>query len=375
MNRTSLSLSFEVDGWAENVDLNVDIDVDVEVDADVEVDLVETEVEINVEAAVIVGDEAGQKVDEIQRRSTTMSGSFAFSLWILHSFSSCISWLVKIVANGRMIVHLILSFLRLSLQECHSLLGPLNLWYGSAIRIYLLHIMLVSPLHLVSVLTLANCEPHSRHPASWNFGYIFELHEFLQCCFGSTTHERRCHLALTRWRFLQIISFCSQKTIWNNLELNLHTSVTEILAWHWNHIHQRLLLNHTRNMYFHFLCRYRLGVLFWILIFEQLFDWPFPIVWRCEAFTSSLFLRWSTQIKRPKLGPWILNPLKVAASMSNTFQIFFSWDSQLKVLTKNRLKASASFVKHRQVYSNLFHLESSCFHKECLLAVSHKDWK
>ena len=49
-------------------------------DADVEVDLVETEVEINVEAAVIVGDEAGQKVDEIQRRSTTMSGSFAFSL-------------------------------------------------------------------------------------------------------------------------------------------------------------------------------------------------------------------------------------------------------------------------------------------------------
>ena len=127
MNRTSLSLSFEVDGWAENVDLNVDIDVAVEVDADVDVDLVETEVEINVEAAVIVGDEAGQKVDEIQRRSTTMSGSFAFSLWILHSFSSCISWFVKIVANGRMIVHLILSFLRLSLQECHSLLGPLNL--------------------------------------------------------------------------------------------------------------------------------------------------------------------------------------------------------------------------------------------------------
>ena len=86
MNRTSLSLSFEADGWAENVDLNVDIDVAVEVDADVEVDLVETEVEINVEAAVIVGDEAGQKVDEIERRSTTMSGYFAFSLWILHSF-------------------------------------------------------------------------------------------------------------------------------------------------------------------------------------------------------------------------------------------------------------------------------------------------
>ena len=83
INRTSLSLSFETDGWPKNVDVNVDVDVAVEVDPDFEEDFVETEVEINVEAAVIVGDEAAQKVD-VERRSTTMSGSFAFSLLTWH---------------------------------------------------------------------------------------------------------------------------------------------------------------------------------------------------------------------------------------------------------------------------------------------------
>ena len=131
--------------------------------------------------------------------------------------------------------------------------------------------MLVPPLHLVSVLTVANFESHSRHPASWNFGYIFELHEFLRRRFDSTTHERRCHLALTWWHFLPIISFCLQKTIWNNLELNLPTSISKITVWHWNHIHQRLLLNHNRNMYLHFLRRCCSGFPFWILIFELMF--------------------------------------------------------------------------------------------------------
>ena len=50
-------------------------------DTDVELDFVETKVEINVEAVAIVGDEVGQKFDT-ERRSTTMSGSFAFSLWM-----------------------------------------------------------------------------------------------------------------------------------------------------------------------------------------------------------------------------------------------------------------------------------------------------
>ena len=63
----------------------------------VEVDFVETEVETNVEAAVIVGDEAGQKVD-VEKQSTKMSGSFAFSLWMWHGF------LVKVVANVSTIV-------------------------------------------------------------------------------------------------------------------------------------------------------------------------------------------------------------------------------------------------------------------------------
>ena len=79
MNRTSLPLSFEVDGWAENFNVNVDVDLTLEGDTDVEVDFVQTEVEINVEAAVRVGDEAGQKSD-VERQWTTMPGSFAFPL-------------------------------------------------------------------------------------------------------------------------------------------------------------------------------------------------------------------------------------------------------------------------------------------------------
>ena len=80
MNRISLSLSFEVDGWAENVDLNVDVDVAVLVDTDVEVDFLETEVEINVEVAIIAGDEAGQKVD-VERLSTQCL-VLVFSQWM-----------------------------------------------------------------------------------------------------------------------------------------------------------------------------------------------------------------------------------------------------------------------------------------------------
>lgn len=48
-------------------------------DTDVELDFLEPELEINVEAAVLVGDEAGQKVD-IERQSTILSGSFGFFL-------------------------------------------------------------------------------------------------------------------------------------------------------------------------------------------------------------------------------------------------------------------------------------------------------
>ena len=48
-------------------------------------DFVETEVEINFEAAVIDNNEAGQKGDA-ERRSTKMSGLFAFSLWMWHGF-------------------------------------------------------------------------------------------------------------------------------------------------------------------------------------------------------------------------------------------------------------------------------------------------
>ena len=87
MSCTSLSLSSEADGWAENVYVNGDVDVAVEVHTYVEVDLVKTEVETNVEAAVIVGDEADQKVD-VEKQSTKMSGSFAFSLWMWHGFLS-----------------------------------------------------------------------------------------------------------------------------------------------------------------------------------------------------------------------------------------------------------------------------------------------
>ena len=69
----------------ENVGVNVDVDLGFKVDTDVELDFVETKVEINVEAVAIVGDEVGQKFDT-ERRSTTMSGSFAFSLWMQHGF-------------------------------------------------------------------------------------------------------------------------------------------------------------------------------------------------------------------------------------------------------------------------------------------------
>lgn len=127
--------------------------------------------------------------------------------------------------------------------------------------------MLAPPLYLVSFLTVANLEPHSRHPVSW------------------------------------------LKTIWNNLELNLPTSVGEIPVWHWNHIHRRLLLSHTGNIYFHFLRRSCLGFPFRILIFEQLFDWSLPIT---SKLFLRLFLRWRTQIKHPSLGLWILSSLKIA---------------------------------------------------------------
>ena len=66
-----------MDGWTENVDVNVDVDLAFEVD----IDFVETKVEINVEAAVMVTDEVGRKFDA-ERQSTTVPGSFVFSLWM-----------------------------------------------------------------------------------------------------------------------------------------------------------------------------------------------------------------------------------------------------------------------------------------------------
>ena len=50
------------------------------VDTDVEVDFLETEVEINVEVAIIVGDEAGQKVN-VERLSTQCL-VLVFSQWM-----------------------------------------------------------------------------------------------------------------------------------------------------------------------------------------------------------------------------------------------------------------------------------------------------
>ena len=41
--------------------------------------------EINIESGIIIGDEAGQKV-YVERQSTTMAGSFAFSLWMWDGF-------------------------------------------------------------------------------------------------------------------------------------------------------------------------------------------------------------------------------------------------------------------------------------------------
>ena len=70
-------------------------------------------------------------------------------------------------------------------------------------------------------------------------------------------------VSMIQWHFLQIIFFCSHKTVWSNLELNLPTFVAEIPVWHWNHVNRRLLLNHTCNMYLHFFHKCRLGFSFY----------------------------------------------------------------------------------------------------------------
>lgn len=90
-------------------------------------DFFETEVKINAEAAVAVGDVAGHKVTLTGDQQKCLFFRF-FSVYVAW-FSSCISLLVKVVANGRMIfstfVHI---FSAVSLHESHSLLGTLKFW-------------------------------------------------------------------------------------------------------------------------------------------------------------------------------------------------------------------------------------------------------
>ena len=65
-------------------------------DTNVEVDFVKSEMENNVETAVIVGDEADQK-NNVERRSTTMAGSFTFSLWMWYRFVPAFLGLLKML--------------------------------------------------------------------------------------------------------------------------------------------------------------------------------------------------------------------------------------------------------------------------------------
>ena len=60
----------------------------------------------------------------------------------------------------------------------------------------------------------------------------------------------------------------------------------------------------------------------------------------------SFFPRWCTQIKHPRLGLWIFNPLKIVSSMSTPILFkHFILGFPARSFNKNGLKASASFVK------------------------------